>query len=131
MFAQLPPGGRLGLHRDPYAGSPRCHLGLDTPNDAACRIVDDGESYAWRDGEAVMFDETCLRWAENRIGHDRVILFCDIDRPMKYRWAQHVNDTFGQLPMRAAASPNETGTALSGSTAHSSTCMRYAVPASG
>ena len=109
MFAQLPPGGKLGLHRDPYAGSLRYHLGLDTPNDAACRIVVDGESYAWRDGEAVMFDETYLHWAENRTGHDRVILFCDIDRPMKYRWAQRINDTFGQLLMRAAASPNETG----------------------
>jgi len=28
---------------------------------------------------------------------------------MKYRWAQRVNDAFGQLLMRAAASPNETG----------------------
>ncbi|AIO39424.1 aspartyl/Asparaginyl beta-hydroxylase family protein [Burkholderia cenocepacia] len=109
MFAQLPPGGRLGLHRDPYAGSLRYHLGLDTPNDDACRIVVDGESYAWRDGEAVMFDETYLHWAENRTAHDRVILFCDIDRPMKYRWAQRINDAFGQLLMRAAASPNETG----------------------
>ncbi|MCA8234964.1 lipid A hydroxylase LpxO [Burkholderia cenocepacia] len=109
MFAQLPPGGTLGLHRDPYAGSLRYHLGLDTPNDDACRIVVDGESYAWRDGEAVMFDETYLHWAENRTGHDRVILFCDIDRPMKYRWAQRINDAFGQLLMRAAASPNETG----------------------
>ncbi|KVG29778.1 lipid A hydroxylase LpxO [Burkholderia diffusa] len=109
MFAQLPPRGKLGLHRDPYAGSLRYHLGLDTPNDDACRIVVDGESYAWRDGEAVMFDETYLHWAENRTGHDRVILFCDIDRPMKYRWAQRINDAFGQVLMRAAASPNETG----------------------
>ncbi|GBH25093.1 lipid A hydroxylase LpxO [Burkholderia vietnamiensis] len=109
MFAQLRPGGKLGRHRDPYAGSLRYHLGLDTPNDAAGRIVVDGESYAWRDGEAVMFDETYLHWAENRTEHDRVILFCDIDRPMKYRWAQRVNDAFGQLLMRAAASPNETG----------------------
>ncbi|KWA12270.1 lipid A hydroxylase LpxO [Burkholderia territorii] len=109
MFAQLPPGGKLGLHRDPYAGSLRYHLGLDTPNDDACRIVVDGESYAWRDGEAVMFDETYLHWAENRTEHDRVILFCDIDRPMKYRWAQCINDAFGHLLMRAAASPNETG----------------------
>lgn len=109
MFAQLPPGGKLGLHRDPYAGSLRYHLGLDTPNDDACRIVVDGEPYAWRDGEAVMFDETYLHWAENRTDRDRVILFCDIRRPMKYRWAQRVNDAVGQLLMRAAASPNEIG----------------------
>ncbi|MBU9399912.1 lipid A hydroxylase LpxO [Burkholderia multivorans] len=109
MFASLPPGGTLGLHRDPYAGALRYHLGLDTPNDDACRIVVDGEPYAWRDGEAVMFDETYLHWAENRTQHDRIILFCDIDRPMKFRWAQWINDAFGQLLMRAAASPNEIG----------------------
>ncbi|KGR95049.1 aspartyl/Asparaginyl beta-hydroxylase family protein [Burkholderia sp. ABCPW 111] len=33
MFAQLPPGGKLGLHRDSYAGALRDHLGLATPND--------------------------------------------------------------------------------------------------
>ncbi|VBC15667.1 beta-hydroxylase [Burkholderia pseudomallei] len=109
MFAQLPPGGKLGLHRDPYAGSLRYHLGLSTPNDDECAIVVDGDPYAWRDGEAVMFDETYLHWAENRTGHDRIILFCDIERPMKYRWAQAVNGAIGGGLMRAAASPNETG----------------------
>jgi aspartyl/asparaginyl beta-hydroxylase (cupin superfamily) len=34
MFAELPPGSKLVRHRDPYAGSYRYHLGLDTPNDA-------------------------------------------------------------------------------------------------
>ena len=33
MFAELPPGSHLGKHRDPYAGSVRYHLGLQTPND--------------------------------------------------------------------------------------------------
>lgn len=28
MFAMLPPGGKLGAHRDPFAGSLRYHLGL-------------------------------------------------------------------------------------------------------
>ena len=32
MFAMLPPGGKLGAHRDPFAGSLRYHLGLVTPN---------------------------------------------------------------------------------------------------
>ena len=66
MFAMLPAGGDLGRHRDPYAGSLRYHLGLVTPNSDACRIVVDGQSYSWRDGEAVMFDETFIHWAENR-----------------------------------------------------------------
>ncbi len=109
MFAQLPPGGGLGLHRDPYAGSLRYHLGLVTPNDAGCAIVVDGERYAWRDGEAVMFDETYLHAAENTTTQDRIILFCDIERPMRYRWAQAISKAVGGLLMRAAASPNEVG----------------------
>ena len=82
MFAMLPAGGDLGRHRDPFAGSLRYHLGLSTPNSDACRIVVDGESYAWRDGEAVMFDETYIHWAENRTDRDRLILFCDVERPL-------------------------------------------------
>jgi beta-hydroxylase len=109
MFAMLPPGGTLTLHRDPYAGSLRYHLGLVTPNDDGCAIVVDGERYAWRDGEEVVFDETYLHWAENRTDVERIILFCDIERPMKYRWAQAVNHVVGGFLMRAAASPNEVG----------------------
>ena len=65
MFALLPPGANLGAHRDPFAGSLRYHLGIITPNSAACHIVVDGETYAWRDGEAVMFDETFIHTAAN------------------------------------------------------------------
>ncbi len=34
------------------------------------------------------FDETYLHYAENQSGQNRLILFCDIERPMRYRWAQ-------------------------------------------
>ncbi|MCC6196810.1 MAG: DUF1615 family protein, partial [Burkholderiales bacterium] len=76
MFAMLPADGDLGRHRDPFAGSLRYHLGLATPNSDLCCIYVDGQPYAWRDGEDVMFDETYIHWAENRTGVDRVILFC-------------------------------------------------------
>jgi beta-hydroxylase len=65
MFASLPPGGRLVRHRDPYAGSLRYHLGLATPNSPGCYIEVDGQSYHWRDGEAIVFDETFIHHAEN------------------------------------------------------------------
>lgn len=83
MFTMLPPGGTLGLHRDPYAGSLRYHLGLVTPNHDDCAIIVDGERYSWRDGEEVIFDETYLHWAANKTDQDRIILFCDTERPMK------------------------------------------------
>lgn len=109
MFAELPDGSRLPRHRDPYAGSMRYHLGLATPNDDRCFIEVDGMRYSWRDGEAVMFDETYIHYAENTSGENRLILFCDIERPMRYRWAQAVNHWFGRHLVGAAAAPNQQG----------------------
>ncbi|MEI2417504.1 lipid A hydroxylase LpxO [Orrella sp. JC864] len=109
MFAALPPGSRLPRHRDPYAGSLRFHMGLITPNSADCYISVDGQEYYWRDGQAVVFDETFIHYAENRTGQNRIILFADIERPMKYGWTQAVNRALGKVLLRAAASPNQEG----------------------
>jgi beta-hydroxylase len=109
MFAELPPGAKLNPHRDPYAGSVRYHLGLMTPNDDRCFIDVDGERHSWRDGQAVMFDETYIHWAINGSETDRVILFCDVERPMRFGWAQAINRWLGRTLMTAASSPNETG----------------------
>jgi beta-hydroxylase len=109
LFAELPPKGKLNPHRDPYGGSLRYHLGLITPNSDECFIEVDGQRYSWRDGEAVMFDETYIHWALNDSSTDRLILFCDVERPMRYRWAQAVNHFLGKTLMSAAASPNESG----------------------
>jgi beta-hydroxylase len=109
MFAELPPGGKLNPHRDPFAGSLRYHLGLATPNDDRCFIDVDGERHSWRDGEGVMFDETYIHWAINGSESGRIILFCDVERPMRFRWAQAVNRFLGRTMMTAAASPNESG----------------------
>jgi len=109
MFAELPPGSLLRKHRDPYAGSLRYHLGLVTPGDDKCYIEVDGQRYSWRDGEAVMFDETFIHRAENATQHDRIILFCDVERPMKYRWATALNRWLAQNFIAAGASPNMEG----------------------
>jgi beta-hydroxylase len=109
MFAELPPGSRLGRHRDPFAGSLRYHLGLVTANDPDCYLDVDGERYFWRDGEDVVFDETYLHYAENKTGVDRIILFCDIERPMKFSPARWITNAIAAVLMRAAASPNDTG----------------------
>lgn len=114
MFAELPPGGKLNMHRDPFAGSLRYHLGLDTPNSNQCFIEVDGQRYSWRDGQGVIFDETYIHWAENTSNEDRIILFCDVERPMRYRWAQAVNRFLGRTMMTAASSPNENGDQLGG-----------------
>jgi beta-hydroxylase len=109
MFAELPPGAKLNPHRDPFAGSMRYHLGLATPNDDRCFIEVDGQRYSWRDGQGVIFDETYIHWAENASDSDRLILFCDVERPMRFGWMGAINRWLGRTMMTAAASPNETG----------------------
>ena len=107
MFAELPPGGQLNKHRDPYSGSLRYHLGLTTPNDDGCYIDVDGERYSWRDGQGVVFDETYIHEAYNKTQVNRIILFCDIERPLKWRWADAFNHWFSKVFMSAASSPND------------------------
>ena len=109
MFASLPPGSRLVRHRDPYAGSLRYHLGLVTPNSPECFIVVDGEKYYWKDGEAVMFDETYIHTAENRTDVTRVILFCDVERPLSNPLVRALNRTIGRSMIKAAATQNMPG----------------------
>jgi beta-hydroxylase len=91
MFAVLAPKSHLVRHRDPFAGSVRYHLGLVTPNSERCRIFVDGEPYVWHDGDDVVFDETYVHRAENKTDTWRIILFCDVERPLRYRAATAVN----------------------------------------
>lgn len=106
MFALLPKDSFLFEHRDPYAGSLRYHLGLITPNAKECCIYVDGQPYFWKDGEAVLFDETYVHRAENTTTKDRIILFCDIRRPLTNTLANKFNDLFSRTVMKAASSKN-------------------------
>jgi beta-hydroxylase len=109
MFTMLPPGSRLGKHRDPYAGSLRYHLGLVTPNSDDCYISVDGQNYSWRDGEAVMFDETYIHHAENKTDQNRIILFLDVKRPVNFFLVDFINEIFSRVVVAAAATKNIKG----------------------
>ncbi len=109
MFATLAPNSRLNPHRDPFAGSLRYHLGLVTPNSRDCAIFVDGEEHAWGDGKDVVFDETYVHWVENKTDQARIILFADVERPLKTRFMRAVNHRVGAFMGRATASPNEQG----------------------
>lgn len=106
MFALLPKDSFLFEHRDPYAGSLRYHLGLITPNSKDCCIYVDGKPYFWQDGHDVLFDETYIHHAENTTSQDRIILFCDIKRPLNNVLANKFNYLFSSIIMKAAASKN-------------------------
>ena len=83
LFTLMPGKSKLGEHRDPFAGSLRYHLGLMTPNSDDCRIYIDGNPYSWRDGQAILFDETYVHSVNNDTDRDRIILFCDVARPIR------------------------------------------------
>ncbi len=110
MFANLPSGGRLVQHRDPYAGSLRYHLGLLVPKTPGeCRIFIDGEPYSWREGEDLLFDETYLHYAENTTSDDRIILFCDVERPLRTRAMIAVNRWVSRHIINESATQNVEG----------------------
>jgi beta-hydroxylase len=106
MFTILEPDAHLNPHRDPFAGSLRYHLGLVTPNSNACFIDVDGERYSWRDGEDVIFDETFIHWAENKTDTTRIILFCDVERPLGSALMTRINRYVIEHLVKVTASQN-------------------------
>lgn len=106
MFASLPPGAKLVSHRDPYGGSMRYHLGLQVPGDPRCAIYVDGEPYVWQNGEGVIFDETFIHYAENNTDQSRIVLFCDVRRPLWFAPARWIERIFARVVIGAAVSKN-------------------------
>ncbi len=107
MFSLLPPGSKLTRHLDPVAISLRYHLGLSTPNHDACWIEVDGQTYSWRDGDAALFDITYLHHARNDTSQPRLILMCDVDRPMS--WPGAIVNWFYRGLARLSIVPNLEG----------------------
>lgn len=104
MFSVLPPGAQLSLHADPMACSLRYHLGLQTPNSDRCHISVDGTRLSWRDGQDFVFDETCPHYARNGTDVPRLILMCDVERPMSLP-GRAFNRVYSLMP-KAMAVPN-------------------------
>lgn len=107
MFSILPVNGQLTRHLDPLACSLRYHLGLDTPNSDDCFINVDGVSYSWRNGKALLFDETYPHYARNDSDQYRLILMCDVERPMNFL-GRFINFFYKGL-MRMTVVPNIEG----------------------
>jgi len=74
-----------------------------------CRIFIDGQPYSWREGEDLLFDETYLHYAENTTSDDRIILFCDVERPLHTRAMTAVNRWVSRHVINESATQNEEG----------------------
>jgi aspartate beta-hydroxylase len=82
FFSVLDPGKSIPLHDGPYIGYLRYHLGIRVPKDDPPMIRVAGQPYVWKEGEAVMFDDS---WPHEVINHSReprVVLIVDLPRPL-------------------------------------------------
>ncbi|BCU03973.1 aspartyl/asparaginyl beta-hydroxylase [Pandoravirus japonicus] len=118
-FSILDPGAVVIPHRGPFRGALRYHLGLSVPPEAdaerdggdrgpvgaRCRLVVDGQARRWAEGDHVLFDDTYVHEVRNLCDRPRIVLFCDVERPMRTARAQAVNawvcSTLGPLSTRA------------------------------
>lgn len=94
FFSIMESGKTLSSHYGPFKGILRYHLGLICPPEESgpCFISVDGETYDWKDGEGVLFDETYKHFVHNKTPYNRVILFLDVKRPMKTYTLTLIND---------------------------------------
>lgn len=89
FFSILEPGKRIPLHRGPYNGVLRLHLGLVVPEPRErCWIEVGGQRYVWQEGKAVVFDDVYPHQVHNDTDGVRVVLFVDFERPCRapMRW---------------------------------------------
>ena len=85
MFSILEPGKHLPPHRGPYNGVLRLHLGLIVPEPRdKLGIRVEHETYRWREGEAVIFDDAYEHEAWNHTDQTRVVLFVDFVKPLRF-----------------------------------------------
>lgn len=85
MFSILEPGKHLPPHRGPYNGVLRLHLGLVVPEPRdRLGIRVDHDTYRWREGEAVIFDDAYEHEAWNKTDRTRVVLFVDFRKPLRF-----------------------------------------------
>ena|SRR6056297_1241926 len=85
FFSILAPGKHIPAHRGVYNGVIRCHLGIKVPEPKEkCRIRVDDQYANWEEGKTMMFDDTYDHEVWNDTDGERVVLFMDIDRPLKF-----------------------------------------------
>ena len=85
FFSVLAPGKHIPLHRGPYKGLLRCHLGLLVPEpNEDCWIEVGGERTHWQEGRCLVFDDTYKHQVQNNTDGTRVVLFLDVLRPLRF-----------------------------------------------
>ena len=106
FFSILSPGKHIPPHRGPYKGLIRCHLALKVPEPSEnCWIKVGEETSQWEEGKCIVFDDTYVHQVQNDTEGQRVVLFLDIIRPVRFpgswlnrfiiqliRWSPYIQD---------------------------------------
>jgi beta-hydroxylase len=102
FFSILAPRMHIPAHCGPYKGVIRYHLGLIVPEPKEqCRIRVAEQVAHWEEGQSMFFDDTFEHEVWNDTDGQRVVLFMDVMRPL--RWPM---STVNELIIKAiAASP--------------------------
>jgi len=79
LWSLLKPGTHIQPHHGLLNTRLICHIPLIAPDDCAIRVGN--ETRAWREGEALIFDDSFEHEAWNRSDETRVILLFEIWRP--------------------------------------------------
>jgi len=84
FFSILSAGKHIDAHRGPYRGLLRYHLGLRVPEPAAAAGISVGGQVAhWEEGASLLFDDGYEHFAWNDTVGFRVVLFMDVERPLR------------------------------------------------
>jgi aspartyl/asparaginyl beta-hydroxylase (cupin superfamily) len=82
FFSILDPGKSVPEHEGPYLGYLRYHLGVRVPAQNPPKLIVNKQGYVWREGEAVLFDDS---WPHSVVNHSdeiRAVLIVDVRRPL-------------------------------------------------
>lgn len=90
FFSILEPGKSIPLHEGPYLGYLRYHLGIHVPKDNPPHIIVNKQPHTWREGEAVLFDDSWPHAVNNQSEDYRAVLIIDVLRPMPF-WPHLLN----------------------------------------
>jgi aspartyl/asparaginyl beta-hydroxylase (cupin superfamily) len=82
FFSILDPAKSVPAHEGPYLGYLRYHLGLHVPRVNPPKLVVNGQDYVWKEGEAVLFDDSYWHEVVNHSAEYRCVLIIDVLRPM-------------------------------------------------
>jgi len=93
IFSILDPGVEIPEHTGYYKGYLRYHLGIIIPdkNTEKAYIVCGGETYSWKEGEGILFDDMYLHNVKNPTNQTRVVLYLDIKRTSDSNWINTLN----------------------------------------